>query len=120
MVDLPDNFVAYFGTSGYHSGHNLVPLEIAFYDKGGDWAAEFDSEAVMRYLTYDSFRLFYYKGVTIVGYPRSLDDHRSGSKSLFIVKGEHDADYMVAKMKEYPQVYRIFSRLAAKFLHKRF
>lgn len=115
MVELPDNFIAYFGTWGC-AGHDLKPLNINFYDEGGDWAAEFDSYAVEKHLTYESFRLFHYKGVTIIGYPRSLDDHRGGSKSLFIVKGQHDADYMIEKMKEYPEVYKIFEKLADKYL----
>lgn len=118
MVELPDNFIAYFGTWGC-AGHDLKPLNINFYDEGGDWAAEFDSYAVMKHLTYESFRLFHYKGVTIIGYPRSLDDHRGGSKSLFIVKGQHDVDYMVERMKEYPEVYKIFTKLADKFLGKK-
>ena len=119
MKELPDNFIAYFGTWG-RPGHNLTPLNVNFYDEGGDWAAEFDSDAVMKFLSYESFSLFYYKGCTIIGYPRSVDDERGGSKSLFIAKGEHDDDYMVAKMKEYSDVYEIFSKLAEQYLGKKF
>ena len=119
MKELPDNFVAYFGTWGC-AGHDLKPLSVNFYDDGGDWAAAFDSDAVMKNLSYETFRLFYFKGTTIVGYPRSLDDHRGGCKSLFIVKGEHEADYMVDRMKEYPDVYGIFKKLAEQYLGEKF
>lgn len=115
MENLPDDFVGYFGTMG-KAGHNLYPLNKYVYDKGGDWAAEFDGDAIMQQLDSKSFRLIYYKGVTIVGFPRSLDDKRPGSKSLFIVKGEHDSVTMVNKMKEYPEIYEIFTKLENKFL----
>lgn len=115
MEELPDGFVGYFGTMG-HPGHNLYPLNKWFYDKGGDWAALFDSEYIARQLTYDSFKLIHCEGVTIIGFPRSVDDDRGGSKSLFIVKGNHDGEYMVNKMKEYPEIYKIFTDLMKKYL----
>jgi len=115
MENLPDDFIGYFGTMG-RSGHNLYPLNKYVYDKSGDWAAEFDSDAIMSQLDSKNFRLIHYKGVTIVGFPRSLDDERPGSKSLFIVKGELDGITMVNKMKEYPEIYEIFAKLENKFL----
>lgn len=115
MENLPDDFVGYFGTMG-DSGHNLYPLNKYVYDKGGDWAAEFDGNAIMQQLDSKSFRLIHYKGVTIVGFPRSLDDKRGCSKSLFIVKGNHNAEYMVEKMKEYPEIYDIFRKLEERFI----
>ena len=118
MVELPDNFVGFFGCTMRGGGHNLEPLSVWFYDVGGDWAAEFDSDAIMRHLRTDSFALIMYRGVTIVGYPRSLVDKRGGSKTLFIWKGEHDAEQMINKMKEFPDIYKIFQKLADEYLRK--
>lgn len=119
MVELPDNFIGFFGCTMKGGGHNLEPLNVRFYDVWGEWAAEFDSIAIMRRLRTDSFTLIMHKGVTIVGYPRSLEDHRGGSKTLFIWKGEHDAEQMVNKMKEFPDIYKIFQNLADEYLRKK-
>jgi len=120
--DLPSNFVGYFGTTG-HAGHDLIVLEgykeLSAMDVC-DWAGEFDRDWIMRQLSSSSLRCFWWKtaDVTIVGYPKSLDDERPGSKSLFIVKGNHvkDHEYIVAKMKQYTWVYEIFEKLTDKFL----
>jgi len=112
MEELPDNFVGYFGTWG-EPGHHLHPLSV--WVTSSFWSAELDGEEIDSMLVPKGFSVFEYKGVTILGIPHSLDDKRPGSKSLFIVKGKHDAEYMVEKMKEYPEIYDIFKKLAEKY-----
>lgn len=122
LKELPQDFVGYFGTTG-RAGHDLVVLD-GYRELSGidicDWAGEFDREWIMLQLSTSSFKCFWWKSadVTIVGYPKSLDDKRPGSKSLFIVKGNHtqDHEYLVAKMKQYSWVYEIFEKLADKYL----
>lgn len=123
MIDLPSNFVAYFGTTNYGSGHNLYILEGYEVFSGidtCDWGAVFDRDWILQNLSVNSLKVFWWENadVTIVGYPKSLDDKRPGSKSLFILRGNHvgDNDYIVAKMKESPWVYDIFSKLVDKYL----
>lgn len=120
--ELPQDFVGYFGTRGC-AGHDLVVLD-GYKELSGidicDWAGEFDSERIMLHLSTSSLKCFWWKtaDVTIVGYPKSLDDKRPGSMSLFIVKGNHaqDYEYLVTKMKQYPWVYEIFEKLVDKYL----
>lgn len=108
-----DGFVGYFGTRG-QAGHNLyvlaggdnlTPLDIS------DLAAEFDSDAIMRKLSIKSIMLFYYRNLTIIGYPVSLDDKRPGSKSLFIVGGIKTADEVLERMKDFQWVVEIFKEI---------
>ena len=122
--DLPEDFVGYFGTSG-QPGHFLYILndnELSYSEKD-DWGRRFDGDWLMEHLSTTSFKVFWWKNVdvTILGYPRSLDDERPGSKSLFILKGNHvgDNEYIVNKMKEHPWVYEIFEKLADKYLRNR-
>ena len=120
--ELPQNFIGYFGTTG-SSGHDLYVLdghkELSSMDIC-DWAGEFDRDWIMMQLSSSSIKVFWWKtaDVTICGFPRSLDDERPGSKSLFIVKGNHmsDYEYIVDKMKQYPWVYEIFDKLVDKYL----
>ena len=121
-MSLPENFVGYFGTH-LMPGHYLYVL-----DGGKDlsesdiryWAGEFDEDWIMAQLSEQSIKVFYWTSadVTICGYPRSLDDDRPGSKSLFIVKGDHskDYEYIVQKMKSFSWVYEIFEKLVKKYL----
>lgn len=122
LKELPQDFVGYFGTTG-HAGHDLIVLD-GYKELSGidicDWGGEFDREWIMEQLSTSSIKCFWWKkaDVTIVGYPKSLDDKRPGSKSLFIVKGNHaqDYEYLVTKMKQYPWVYEIFEKLIDKYL----
>lgn len=63
--------------------------------------------------------MLYLNDVTIVGYPRSLADHRGGSKTLFFWKGRHTAEEMAHKMEEYPWVYEIFQTFANRIKPKK-
>lgn len=118
IKNLPPNFVGYFGTMG-SAGHNLYVLnghkELSNMDVF-DWAGEFDRDWIVALLSPSSFSVFYWKAadVTIVGYPRSLDDKRPGSKSLFILKGDftQNHDFILYIMKKFPEVYKIFEKLA--------
>ena len=120
--DLPANFVGYFGTQG-HSGHNLYVLDgcndVSTLDVQY-WAGEFDEDWILLKLSTISIKVFYWDtaDVTICGYPRSVDDKRPGSKSLFILKGNHisDSKYIIAKMKQYPWIYDIFEKLTNEYI----
>ena len=122
MKGLPENFVGYFGTNG-RSGHNLYVLdgykELSDSDVY-DWAAEFDRDFIMMELSSSSLKVFWWKtaDVTICGYPKSIDDNRPGSKSLFIIKGNHTGnhEYIVSVMKSYPWVYDIFTKITEMYL----
>lgn len=122
MKSLPENFVGYFGTKG-RSGHNLYVLngynELSASDVY-DWAAEFDRDFIMLKLSSSSIKVFWLEtaDVTICGYPKSIDDNRPGSKSLFIIKGNHtdNHEYIVSVMKSYPWVYDIFTKITEMYL----
>ena len=119
MTEMPDDFVGFFGCTHKGGGHNLESLSKWFHDTNGDWAAWLDSDDIMRRLRTDSFVMLYLNDVTIVGYPRSLVDHRGGSKTLFFWKGRHTAEEMAHKMEEYPWVYEIFQTFANRIKPKK-
>lgn len=74
----------------------------------------------MMELSSSSLKVFWWKtaDVTICGYPKSIDDNRPGSKSLFIIKGNHTGnhEYIVYVMKSYPWVYSIFTKITEMYL----
>lgn len=116
--ELPPNFVGYFGTMG-RAGHDLYVLEGNIDTESVfEWAGKFDQDWILLKLDIAGFKVFWWEGadVTILGYPRSLDDSRPGSKSLFIVKGNYTSDYssLLNKMRQYPEIYDIFEKLAKK------
>lgn len=115
---LPPDFVGYFGTMG-RAGHDLYVLEGNIDTESiFEWAGEFDQDWILLNLDITGFKVFWWEwaDVTILGYPRSLDDSRPGSKSLFIVKGNYTSDYssLLNKMKQYPGICDIFKKLAKK------
>jgi hypothetical protein len=98
LADINEGFVGYFGTDGKKSGHNLHIIDDGGEKISGseqfDLAAECDSDAIMLKLQSGKLTYFTYKGCTILGIPKSLDDERPGSKSLLIVGGVREKGYL--------------------------
>lgn len=105
--------VMYFGTAG-ELGHRITMLSgnIPIKDQ---WriGQEIDSDEGL----YSNMKkckgigYVYYRGVTMLCIPYSVDDTRGGSKSIFIVEGKISKDEIVKELHKYPGVYAIFTRL---------
>lgn len=121
LKPLPKDFVGYFGTLG-NVGHDLHIYESSedlSAKEFNDWQMMLDGDYIMSKLSSDRFIMFTFFGATIYGFPRSLDDDRPGSKSLFIM-GRDDLTIEDVKneISKYKNISKIFAELEDKFLNK--
>ena len=119
MTQLPEKFIGYFGVVGSLAGHELKVL-----DYGGEkipnedlyeWAATLDSDSILVRLSHNEFKYFSFNGCTICGIARSLRDKRPGSKTLLVVGGIRDKEYLGEIIKSNDFIREKFIELNEKF-----
>lgn len=84
--------IAYFGTDG-RPGHHVIPIRGKFTEEDVKVIESIDCDDFYKVFDVMRFKIAEFKGWTILGIPASLDDHRSGSKTVILIEGKaNEAD----------------------------
>lgn len=101
--------IAYFGTDGC-IGHYFKAISGRFSLQEKEDLSKIDED--FQVFGFSGFGFFTYKGYGCLSFPASPDDHRSGSKTVFLVEGAYLKIKVLEALEEVPFVKKQFQKLA--------
>lgn len=100
---------AYFGTNGC-PGHYFSAISGEFSPQEEEELSKIDED--FQLFGFSGFNFFYYKGYGCLSFSASLDDNRSGSKTVFFVEDARLKTEVLEALEKSPFVKRQFRKLA--------